>query len=102
MAHAAVRVVQESLTNALRHAPGAEVRVRVQAAPHDRSLTVRVDNGPPPGPVRPPLPGTGRGLIGLRERVLALGGTFSAHPSANGGWQVAAHVPDAGVQGVPP
>jgi signal transduction histidine kinase len=100
VAHAAVRVVQESLTNALRHAPGAEVRVRVQAASHDRSLTVRVENDPPPAPGHPPLPGTGRGLIGLRERVLALGGTFTARPSDDGGWQVAARMPDPGAKGV--
>lgn len=99
VAHAAVRVVQESLTNALRHAPGAEVRVRLQASSHHRSLTVRVENGPPPAPVRPPLAGTGRGLIGLRERVLALGGTFAASATGDGGWQVAAHLPDPAFKG---
>jgi signal transduction histidine kinase len=91
VAHAAVRVVQESLTNALRHAPGAEVRVRLAA--HERSLTVRVENSPPPAPSRPPLAGSGRGLIGLRERVLALGGTFTARPTTDGGWEVAAYLP---------
>lgn len=96
VAHAAVRVVQESLTNALRHAPGAEVQVRLQNSSDDRSLTVRVENGPPPTSARPPLIGTGRGLIGLRERVLALGGTFSALPTEDGGWRVAAYLPVPG------
>jgi signal transduction histidine kinase len=91
VAHAAVRVVQESLTNALRHAPGAEVRVRLAA--HQRSLTVRVENSPPPAQARPPLPGSGRGLIGLRERVSALGGTFTARPTPDGGWEVSAYLP---------
>jgi signal transduction histidine kinase len=91
-AHAALRVVQESLTNALRHAPGAEVRVLVRGSPGGRSLTVRVENGPAPAAGAARLAGTGRGLIGLRERVLALGGSFSAGPSAAGGWCVDAHL----------
>ncbi len=91
-AHAALRVVQEGLTNALRYAPGAEVRVLVRGASGGRSLTVRVENGPPPAPGSARLVGTGRGLIGLRERVLALGGSFSAGPSAEGGWCVDANL----------
>jgi signal transduction histidine kinase len=91
-AHAALRVVQEGLTNALRHAPGAEVRVLVRGSSGGRSLTVRVANGPPPAAGSARLVGTGRGLIGLRERVLALGGTFAAGPSPDGGWSVDAHL----------
>jgi signal transduction histidine kinase len=92
-AHAAFRIVQESLTNALRYAPGAEVRVLVRGGSNGgRSLTVRVRNGPAPGPSSSPWAGSGRGLIGLRERVLALGGTFAAGPSAEGGWCVEAHL----------
>lgn len=90
-AHAAVRVVQESLTNALRHAPGAEVRVLVRG--RDRGLTVRVENDAAPLPGAPVLIGTGRGLLGLRERVRAAGGTFTAGPSPTGGWHVEAHLP---------
>jgi signal transduction histidine kinase len=92
-AHAAVRIVQESLTNALRHAPGAAVRVLLRTSPPGRALTVRVENDPCPPRSAPPLLGTGRGLLGLRERVQALGGTFSAAPTASGGWCVAAQLP---------
>ncbi len=95
-AHAAYRVVQESLTNALRHAAGAPVRVLVRGEREGRALMVRVENDAPgdqigPPPVEPPR-GTGRGLIGLRERVLGLGGSFSAGPVAAGGWAVEARL----------
>jgi signal transduction histidine kinase len=89
-AHIAFRVVQESLTNALRHAPGAAVRVRVDAS--GRELTVRVENDPPTRE-RPGLTGTGRGLTGLRERVHEQGGQLLVGPTAHGGWQVAATLP---------
>lgn len=90
-AHAAFRVVQESLTNALRHAPGAEVRVLIRSEAAGRAVTVRVENDAAPRSA-PVLHGTGRGLIGLRERVLGLGGTFSAGPAPTGGWAVEAHL----------
>ncbi len=96
-AHAAFRVVQESLTNALRHAPGAEVRVLIRSEAGGRAVTVRVENDPAPQPAgttedQPGLVGTGRGLLGLRERVFALGGSFSAGPVPRGGWLVEAHL----------
>jgi signal transduction histidine kinase len=90
-AHAAFRVVQESLTNALRHAPGAEVRVLIRSEADGREVTVRVENDAATHST-PNLTGTGRGLIGLRERVLALGGTFSAGPAPAGGWAVEAQL----------
>lgn len=90
-AHAAFRIVQESLTNALRHAPGAEVRVSVCSDAH-QVMSVRVENDAAPHPAAE-FPGTGRGLIGLRERVLDLGGTFSAGPVRSGGWAVEARLP---------
>jgi signal transduction histidine kinase len=90
-AHVAFRVVQESLTNALRHAPGADVRVLVRSDTDGSSMCVRVENDAAQKPVTI-LPGTGRGLIGLRERVLDLGGTFSAGPALAGGWTVEARV----------
>lgn len=92
VAHAAFRVVQESLTNALRYAPGAAVRVVVNGA--GRDLTVRVTNGDATYR-RPLLSGTGRGLAGLRERVQELGGQLVAGPVA-GGWLVEATIPGAG------
>jgi signal transduction histidine kinase len=83
-------VVQESLTNALRHAPGAAVRVRVSG--ESRSLTVRVEND---AAVResPGVSGTGRGLIGLRERVQQQGGHLRTGPTGQGGWLVEAVLP---------
>jgi signal transduction histidine kinase len=91
VAHAAFRVVQESLTNALRHAPGAEVRVLVRSEEHGRGVTVRVENDAAPR-CTAVFPGTGRGLSGLRERVVDLGGAFSAGPSPAGGWMVQAEL----------
>jgi signal transduction histidine kinase len=88
-AQTAFRIVQEGLTNALRHAPGAEVRVLVRGSDDGRALTVRVDNGAPPGAADTQLVGTGRGLRGLRERVQDVGGTFSAGRFADG-WRVEA------------
>ncbi|WP_433306219.1 sensor histidine kinase [Actinoplanes sp. CA-030573] len=88
-AHLAFRVVQESLTNALRHAPGSAVRVVVGGG--DRGLTVTVENGPAPATGdQPAVTGTGRGLTGLRERVQERGGQFAAGPAAGGGWRVRA------------
>lgn len=86
----ALRVVQESLTNALRHAPGAEVRVTVDH--RDGMLIVEVENGPANGP-GPRISGTGRGLEGLRARAVDLHGRLQSGPTAAGGWQVAATLP---------
>ena len=83
-AHMAFRVVQESLTNALRHAPGAAVRVLVRGDDGGCSLTVRVENDQARAGARRDLIGTGRGLAGLRERVLGAGGTFAAGPTERG------------------
>jgi signal transduction histidine kinase len=89
-AHIAFRVVQESLTNALRHAPGAAVRVLVNGSA--RGLTVRVENECSERE-RLNLSGTGRGLTGLRERVQELGGQLLAGPTPHGGWLVEATLP---------
>ena len=91
-AHVAFRVVQESLTNAFRHAPGAQVRVLVRSESGGRALTVHVENDAT-REHSSGLTGTGRGLIGLRERVLDLGGSFSAGPASTGGWAVLAQLP---------
>lgn len=89
-AHLAFRVVQESLTNALRYAPGSAVRVLVDGA--GRGLSVSVENDLSTG-TRTGLAGTGHGLTGLRERIDQLGGTLSAGPTAYGGWLVSARLP---------
>jgi signal transduction histidine kinase len=85
----AYRIVQEALTNALRHATGAtRVVVRVGWSPRELCLEVTDDGSPPPG-VRP----DGHGLIGMRERVTLFGGTFRAGPLADRGWQVRTMLP---------
>jgi signal transduction histidine kinase len=83
------RVVQESLTNVIRHAPGARVvvRVRVLAAGVDVEV---VDDGPGPGSA----PRRGYGLVGIDERVRRLGGEFAAGAGPDGrGFRVSARVP---------
>ncbi|WP_033290298.1 sensor histidine kinase [Amycolatopsis jejuensis] len=89
VARAVYRVVQEALTNAAKHAPGAAVSVTVTSTAE--ATDVRVRNAAPPAG---PLPGASgqRGLIGLRERVRLVGGSLQAEPSG-GGFEVAARLP---------
>ncbi|QXE37778.1 sensor histidine kinase [Streptomyces sp. GMY02] len=86
----AFRIVQEALSNAMRHAPGAEVRV--ETAYHRSGVTVRVTNTAPAG-TAPPSPGTGHGLLGMRERVAMLGGELATGATPEGGWEVTATLP---------
>jgi signal transduction histidine kinase len=92
VAHLAFRVVQESLTNALRYAPGAEVRILITVDDAERGLAVRIENDRAVQH-EAALSGTGRGLIGLRERIQTLGGQFSAGATHVGGWAVEARLP---------
>ena len=87
---AAYRIVQEALTNAGKHAPGADTRVTVER--DAGRLVVRVVNGPPRG-APTALPGGGFGLVGLAERVRMLDGTLQAEPRLDGGFCVEAVVP---------
>jgi signal transduction histidine kinase len=96
---AAFRVVQEALTNVIKHAGTPRTRVSVDY--RDGGLLVEVaDTGPPvaaagstlPGTDRG-LPGTGRGLLGLRERISLYGGELAAGPGPDGGWLVRARIP---------
>jgi signal transduction histidine kinase len=87
----ALRVVQEALTNVLRHAPGAEATVRVRRA--DRELEVLVTNSRSSGPGAGS--GSRRGLPGLSERVEAAGGRLSWEHRPDGGFVVAARLPGA-------
>ncbi len=88
----AYRIVQESLSNASRHAPGAAVTVSVD---HDAgAVLLRVANGPGQSPEGSwPTAGAGQGLAGMRERVALLGGSLSAGRSPDGGFVVAAVLP---------
>ena len=89
---AGYRIVQEALTNALRHANARKVTVVVRA--DDDMLTIAVaDDGT--GRDRP-VDGSGAGVRGMRERAEALGGTLHAGPSDEGGWRVEAALPVAG------
>ncbi|MFT4164941.1 MAG: histidine kinase [Microlunatus sp.] len=82
----AYRIVQESLTNAVRHGDGGPISVRVDAAKDRTEITVRNSAA-----VRAQGP-SGTGVAAMRERVAALGGTLSARP-ARGGWLVEAVIP---------
>lgn len=88
----AYRVVQEGLTNAHKHAPGARVHVRVLYS--DDRVRVRVRNTTPSGPV-PELAdsGAGVGLLGLQQRVELVGGTFRSGPAEGDGFEVEAVLP---------
>lgn len=89
--HLAYRIVQESLTNALRHAPGAWVDAKLGVRT-DR-LQISVESGPATAGAPSVLPGGGAGLLGLSERVAAVGGTFRTAATARAGWQVVAELP---------
>ncbi|MFG2514690.1 sensor histidine kinase [Streptomyces sp. NPDC048584] len=86
----AYRIVQEALSNVLRHAPGATAHITLAYDP--RGLRVTVVNT---GPTReaPPSAGAGHGLLGMRERTVMLGGTLTAGPWAGKGYRVDARLP---------
>jgi signal transduction histidine kinase len=109
----AYRIVQEALTNARKHAPGAEVGVRLAGAP-GQGLTVEVENAAPARPPAPasapgrglavpaedpglaladPAEGPGQGLVGLAERVALAGGRLEHGPTSAGGFRLAAWLP---------
>jgi signal transduction histidine kinase len=96
--HSAYRILQESLTNVLRHA-GPDARADVVLCYDPAALTITItDNGrcPPAAPAAPaasPAAATGHGLAGMTERVTALGGEFSAGSRPGGGFQVTARLP---------
>jgi signal transduction histidine kinase len=83
-------VVQEGLTNVLRHASATSVQVRLDRSPERLAVTVEDDGR---GADRLTVPDEGMGLRGMRERVRALGGEFSAGPRPAGGFAVRAELP---------
>ncbi|MEU4812490.1 histidine kinase [Nocardia fluminea] len=87
---AAARIVQESLTNVVRHAPGATALITLRYTPE--SVDITVDNTRPTGTVVRSGIG-GNGIIGMRERAHALGGALTAGPRPSGGFRVAARLP---------
>ncbi|MER5935041.1 sensor histidine kinase [Streptomyces sp. NPDC002054] len=86
----AYRIVQEALSNCLRHAPGSRVEVGIAYGP--RELHLCVANSAPTRPAQP-SPGAGHGLLGMRERAGMLGGELVAGPRPGGGYEVAAVLP---------
>ncbi|HMB17982.1 MAG TPA: sensor histidine kinase [Gaiellaceae bacterium] len=83
----AYRIAQEALTNARRHAPGAEVDVELRYETDTLHLEVR-DNGPGVA-----AEANGHGIVGMRERAEMVGGTLHAGPAAGGGFAVSADLP---------
>ncbi|WP_151484020.1 sensor histidine kinase [Streptomyces albicerus] len=93
----AYRVVQEALTNVHKHAAGAKTRVRV--AHRGGEIAMQVENGAPPEPGAASdarLPSGGNGLVGMKERVVGLGGVFVSGPTDAGGFRVSAVIPAEG------
>ena len=88
---AAYRIVQEALTNARRHADGAAVDMELHYTADALWLRIR-DNGPGPPPSTPP---GGHGLLGMRERAAAVGGTLRTGAAGGGGFVVEAVLPTA-------
>ncbi|WP_045306675.1 sensor histidine kinase [Saccharothrix sp. ST-888] len=90
---AAFRIVQEALTNVIRHSAARSAAVRLDWLAAD-ALTVQVDD---PGPAGRDTEdeGSGSGLVGMRERVTAFGGTLAAGPCADGGFRIRARLPTA-------
>jgi signal transduction histidine kinase len=86
---AAYRIIQEALTNARRHAPGAAVDVELHYADDGLRLRIR-DNGPGPPTA---LPAGGHGLLGMRERAAAVGGELHTGVATGGGFLVTARLP---------
>jgi signal transduction histidine kinase len=100
----AYRIVQESLTNVVRHSPSASARVRIDRNEDALIVTIEDDGTAAatataaatvaaPAPAPAPAPQPGNGLLGMRERAELLGGTFSAGPTPAGGWRVVATFP---------
>jgi signal transduction histidine kinase len=87
----AYRLVQESLTNALKHAPGAPVAITIHGG--SGHVGISVANGRPAAPSGLERAGAGRGLAGMRERVASCGGYLTAGPAPGGGWTVQARLP---------
>jgi signal transduction histidine kinase len=92
----AYRIVQEALSNALRHSPGADARVEISYVLG--GIGLRIVNGVP-SRLAKPSPGAGHGVLGMRERVQMLGGEMTADRTEEGGFEVAAFIPVSNTAG---
>jgi signal transduction histidine kinase len=97
VALSAYRIVQEALSNAVRHAPGSIVDVRIAVGSEE--LRLLVDNTESAEPPPPPDDRPKHGLLGMRERVAALHGTVRAGPGERGGFAVTVTLPLKGIEG---
>lgn len=88
---AAYRIIQESLTNVIRHARAATARIGIAYRRTD--VLIQIDDDGHGHDVREPSPAGGNGLLGMRERITALGGDLEAGPIASGGFRVRARLP---------
>jgi signal transduction histidine kinase len=88
---AAHHVAREALTNAMKHAPGAPLEIRVELS--GGGLAITSHNGRVAAESPLAATGSGLGLAGMRDRVEALGGTFSAGPDPDGGFSLSARLP---------
>ncbi|MBO0684678.1 MAG: sensor histidine kinase, partial [Candidatus Dormibacteraeota bacterium] len=88
--HAAYRILQESLTNVIRHAGATTANVRVAYRPRTLEVDVTNLNG---GHARAPTASTGQGIVGMQERAAAVGGDLDAGPLPDGGFRVRARFP---------
>jgi signal transduction histidine kinase len=95
---AAFRIVQEALSNALRHAPGSTAHIEISY--EDTAVRLSVHNTAPAHPAKP-TPGTGHGVLGMRERAAMLGGDLTAGPAPAGGYHVTALLPTNRREGRP-
>jgi hypothetical protein len=96
----AYRVVQEGLTNAMKHAPGAAVQVRLAARGEELEVEVRDSGSASSSPLA--RSGAGLGLEGMRERVESLGGSLEPGPLPGCGWSLSARLPVTPRAAVPP
>ncbi|MFC4070130.1 sensor histidine kinase [Actinoplanes subglobosus] len=101
VALAVCRIVQESLTNTLRHAgPAPSATVTLSYRPDSIDIDITDSGVPRRTGVAEPAPTGGHGLVGMRERVALYGGTFDAGPRPEGGWRVRATLPLTGARAV--
>jgi signal transduction histidine kinase len=89
----AYRIVQEGLTNARKHAPGAPVHVRLEGAPEAGGMVVEVTNPPAARAPATAIPGAGTGLVGLRERMDLVGGRLEHGSTPEGEFRLYAWIP---------
>jgi signal transduction histidine kinase len=92
----AYRIVQEALTNTLKHAHATTAAVRIRYRPEAVEVEI-TDNGHPgsTSTTSPASGGSGRGLIGMQERAAIFGGSLECGPQSAGGWGVHAYLPIA-------